>query len=188
MDSSEAQIYLLKRESQGLEISIQEENILSSLLPFEFHSRIRNLLKLDHIKENEEEDNKTIRQSILESKLLWRNSKKIKAQRKSFIFQESQEISANDQESAKELLRKASILRNNTVNFSEILSKDVQNIRNTSEKLEAENISISKGLSSMKKLNSSSWTTTLLLWGSVLIVVLTFIGTFIFMRFFKKSE
>lgn len=35
------------------------------------------------------------------------------------------------------------------------------------------------------KLTNSSWTTTLLIWGSIMLVVLVFMSTFVFMRTFR---
>ena len=97
------------------------------------------------------------------------------------------EIQNSDLELTSELIKKASILKNNSINFSNILTREDANLKEISFKLENQTISLSKASKQIKSLTSSSWTTTFLIWGSVLVVLLTFVGTFVFMRFFKKS-
>lgn len=134
----------------------------------------------------------TQRESILQSKLLFKRSeikpavpKIVNTSKKELELQHS--LHENDFELTNELVKKASILKNNSINFSHILSQD-QVLQNVSAKLENQSLKLSKESSKISKLTSSSWTTTLLIWGSVLVVVLTFIGTFIFMRVFRSKN
>jgi hypothetical protein len=131
------------------------------------------------------------RDSILQSKLVFQRTPSKTTITKSKTQKEKSELvntapTSDSLDLTQELLDKASILKSNTLNFSNVLSSD-QTIDKLSSKLENESIRLKKESSKISQLTSSSWTTTLLIWGSVIIVVITFILTFIFMRLFKVN-
>jgi hypothetical protein len=126
------------------------------------------------------------RESILQSKLVFQRTLQNTSTKSTQNIKEKSSLVKSTPvpdslDLTQELLDKASILKSNTLNFSHVLSSD-QTIEKLSSKLEDESIRLKKESTKISELTSSSWTTTLLIWGSVIVVVITFILTFIFMK------
>lgn len=138
------------------------------------------------------------REAILQSKLLFQRSETPSSDTpssktpsdtpaKTISEKLTNSISDSEAELTNELVKKASILKNNSLNFSHVLKSD-QTLDNLATKLETESIRLKKESFQISSLTSSSWITTLLIWGSVIVVVIAFIMTFIFMRLFRVDK
>lgn len=138
------------------------------------------------------------REAILQSKLLFQRSETPSSDTpssktpsdtpaKTISEKLTNSISDSEAELTNELVKKASILKNNSLNFSHVLKSD-QTLDNLATKLETESIRLKKESFQISSLTSSSWITTLLIWGSVIVVVIAFIITFIFMRLFRVDK
>jgi hypothetical protein len=89
---------------------------------------------------------------------------------------------------SEDLQKRAALLKNNTNLFQDLLQKDKDVLQKTETEMEKNALRLQKERGRIAQLTSSSWTLTLLIWGSVLLVVLMFMGTFIFMRTFKPRR
>jgi hypothetical protein len=89
---------------------------------------------------------------------------------------------------SEDLQKRAALLKNNTNLFQDLLQKDKDLLQKTETEMEKNALRLQKERGRIAQLTSSSWTLTLLIWGSVLLVIIMFMGTFIFMRTFKPRK
>jgi hypothetical protein len=201
-DKQDAIRYLLQQETAYSNKYKERLEILSFYLSKQNYSNITHSSRLENIPTvaNAPEN---IRSCILNFKTTFQSRKQQENQSQSVeslkntnYAQERRELLKTEtdenemllqEQLASELASRSELLKSNTLQFRNLLKKDALVLEEAEQDLDVNLTRLQKQGNRIQTLTSSTWNTTWLIWLSVIIVMIAFIFTFIFMRFVKKK-
>ncbi|KAJ3271027.1 hypothetical protein HDV01_007108 [Terramyces sp. JEL0728] len=109
-------------------------------------------------------------------------------QKKSELLKEAIVLDKSEEELTEILAQQSKQLLNSTLRFNEKLKQDKEHLDSLDEKIQDTTTKVQSSRAGMKQITKSTWTTTIMIWISVLLAVLVMAWMLIYMRIVSPSK